>query len=806
MKKFLTILLIFLFLFTIVFPLKGETIWNTYRGNNLRWGYSDSNFSPPLMEGAYYIGNAGFTSPIYADEKIFVGCGDKTLYCFDAETLKPLWTYETSGAIIGAPAYDNGKVYFGTVDGYFFCLDITNIQKYLWRYNTYSKIYHSPLVLGNIVYFGAENGLVYAFDKITGKEAWNTPFKAQDKINSVIAGDDTSIFFISQDGNLYAVHPLTGSLLYKKIVGPNIKGAPVVKENYVYVLNSQGQLLAINRTTRNQDWYYSLNQNTTTTPAISGDLAVVLGNNGRLACVDLKTGKARWERSLPGSFDTSPVVTDKYIFIGDNSSTLYMLSLENGTTLWFAKYEKGFYNDFCIQNNRLYVPGLDNSLRYFVSQPPPFLTVEPLTLDFGEVDVNSQKTLSFIIKNKGGGTLTGKISAENFYWIKVFPTEFSANEVVVNVTVDTTGFTMETEYKGKITIKSNGGDAEVSIVLKTKSLPPKLSVTPKILDYGNINRGDKKTIQIQIKNLGGGILFGTLSTDVNWIQFENINFEGNDVKVNVILNAENLIVSQRYKGLIYVESNGGKETIEIYINVIEPNPILYVDTNTLNFGEVKKGDSPSKIFVISNKGGGTLSGTISTSDDFIILSTKVFSGNETRVTVTLKTDNLIEDRLYTGKIEVNTQWGKAVIEVYVKILKKELPVQKIVIILQIGNKVIYVNNQPQTIDVPPQIIEGRTLLPIRYVVEPLGAKIFWDDVEKRVTIEFKNITIDLWIGKNTAKVNGKPTQIDPNNPKVVPLIIQGRTMLPVRFVAENLGCDVLWDGTTKTITITYPKD
>jgi hypothetical protein len=37
------------------------------------------------------------------------------------------------------------------------------------------------------------------------------------------------------------------------------------------------------------------------------------------------------------------------------------------------------------------------------------------------------------------------------------------------------------------------------------------------------------------------------------------------------------------------------------------------------------------------------------------------------------------------------------------------------------------------------------------------------------------------------------------------MIIQGRTMLPVRFVAENLGCDVQWDGGDKTITIIYPK-
>ncbi len=805
MKKLLTIFLTILLLFTFTIYTKGETQWNTYRGNNLRWGYSDSIFSPPLMEGGFYKANANFSSPIYGDGKVFAGSGDKNLYCFDSENLKLLWTYETDGAIIGTPAYDNGKVYFGTVDGYFFCLDLSNPNKYFFRYNTYSKIYTSPLVLGNIVYFGAENGLVYALDKISGKEVWNTPFKTGGKINSSISGDDTSIFFISQDGYLYAVHPLTGSLLWKKFVGQNVKSTPVIKENYVYVLNNYGQLLAINRTTRNQDWYYSLNQDTNTTPAISGDLAIVLGKNGKISCVNLKTGKARWEKSLSGSFDTSPVVTDKYIFVGDSSSTLYMLSIENGTVSWFEKFEKGFYYDFLIQNNKLYTVGLDFSIRYFISQPPPSLKVEPITLDFGEVKVNSTKTLSLNIKNVGGGTLTGKIES-SVYWIKVFPTEFSGNDVFINVTVDTTGFEMEKRYEGKITIKSNGGNQEVSVVLMTASLPPKLSVTPKLLDYGNINRGDKKTVQITIKNLGGGKLFGTLSTDVNWIEFETINFEGNNLLINVIINATNLTSGQRYKGYIYVESNGGKETVEININVVEPNPILNIDTNTLNFGEVRRGDSPSRIFVITNIGGGVLTGTITTSHDFIVLSTKTFSGNEVRVQVTLLTNNLMEDRFYSGKIEISSNGGKGVVEVYIKIIKREEVVQKTVIILQIGNKTIYVNNQPQIIDVPPQIVEGRTLLPIRYVVEPLGAKIFWDDVEKRVTIEFKAITIDLWIGKNIAKVNGKDVQIDPNNPKVVPLIIKGRTMLPVRFVAENLGCKVDWDGTTKTITITYPKD
>ncbi len=132
--------------------------------------------------------------------------------------------------------------------------------------------------------------------------------------------------------------------------------------------------------------------------------------------------------------------------------------------------------------------------------------------------------------------------------------------------------------------------------------------------------------------------------------------------------------------------------------------------------------------------------------------------------------------------------------------------EKIVINLQIGNKIMFVNYTPKEIDVPPVIIEGRTLLPIRWVGEPLGAEVGWDGEEKKVTVTLKSTTIELWVGKNIARVNGNYTLIDPNNPKVVPMIITGRTMLPVRFIAENLGCKVDWDGITKTVTITYPKD
>jgi hypothetical protein len=128
-----------------------------------------------------------------------------------------------------------------------------------------------------------------------------------------------------------------------------------------------------------------------------------------------------------------------------------------------------------------------------------------------------------------------------------------------------------------------------------------------------------------------------------------------------------------------------------------------------------------------------------------------------------------------------------------------------VLILFVGsNKMITSDGETITFDSSPVIVEGRTLVPIRPIIEKFGGSIAWEGGERKVTIFLGNKTIEMWIDKPQARVNGVMTLIDPNNSKVTPKIINGRTMLPVRFVSEQLGAKVDWDGTLKKITITYP--
>jgi hypothetical protein len=134
-------------------------------------------------------------------------------------------------------------------------------------------------------------------------------------------------------------------------------------------------------------------------------------------------------------------------------------------------------------------------------------------------------------------------------------------------------------------------------------------------------------------------------------------------------------------------------------------------------------------------------------------------------------------------------------------------VKKITVILTIGSDKIIVNDLPVTIDAPPFIDEksGRTMIPARFVVEPIGGSINFEEETQKITILRETDVIELWIGKNISVVNGKQIKIDSNDESLTPRIENGRTYLPLRFVAENIGFLVFWDPILHQIKLIFPK-
>jgi len=91
---------------------------------------------------------------------------------------------------------------------------------------------------------------------------------------------------------------------------------------------------------------------------------------------------------------------------------------------------------------------------------------------------------------------------------------------------------------------------------------------------------------------------------------------------------------------------------------------------------------------------------------------------------------------------------------------------------------------------------GRVLVPLRGIFEALGAKVTWDGITKTAQAELSGRQVKLTIGEEVGYVDGTPVALDASG-----LLLNGSTLVPLRFVAEGLAAQVTWDGEHKTAVI-----
>lgn len=117
--------------------------------------------------------------------------------------------------------------------------------------------------------------------------------------------------------------------------------------------------------------------------------------------------------------------------------------------------------------------------------------------------------------------------------------------------------------------------------------------------------------------------------------------------------------------------------------------------------------------------------------------------------------------------------------------------------LVIDSTTATINGESKTLDSAPVIVDGRTLVPVRFISEAIGANVDWDAATSTAVITLDGKTIKLPIGAAAADIDGASVELD-----VPAQIINDRTMVPIRFISENFGANVGWDGDTRTVTVT----
>lgn len=109
---------------------------------------------------------------------------------------------------------------------------------------------------------------------------------------------------------------------------------------------------------------------------------------------------------------------------------------------------------------------------------------------------------------------------------------------------------------------------------------------------------------------------------------------------------------------------------------------------------------------------------------------------------------------------------------------------------------VTLDGAPLAFETEPLLENGRVMVPMRGILQPLGYSVRWSEAEKTVFAEKDGVSITLPVGKATAFVNGTAVTLD-----APARLLDGRTFVPLRFLAEYSGADVIWDGGAQAVSI-----
>jgi outer membrane protein assembly factor BamB len=209
-----------------------------------------------MISGTYY---GIWSAPAVAEGRVYTGCNDGRVYCFNAITGALIWnTAVLTNYFPGHPVVDNGRVYIGGADTLqFFCLDAATGAT-LWTSPTHGNCYDcSPAVANGFVYFTDSWGrTVYCLNAVTGASKWTYTLGYNGGWGST-AVVNGMVYCGSTDNRVIALDADTGALVWSYTTGAEVYGSPAVADGKVYIASYDGNLYCLNAATGAFIWSYT---------------------------------------------------------------------------------------------------------------------------------------------------------------------------------------------------------------------------------------------------------------------------------------------------------------------------------------------------------------------------------------------------------------------------------------------------------------------------------------------------------------------------------------------------------------------
>jgi len=351
---------------------EGAAEWPMFCHDLQRTGYTPLNGpARNFTLWTFETGDNVFSSPAVAGGRIYFGSRDNSFYCLNSTSGAHLWNF-TARSTPQSPAVAYGLVYFGSADFRVYCLNATT-GELVWEFMTGYNINACPAVHGGRVYIGSQDRHFYCLDAFTGDLLWKFESKGA-FISSSAALKDGRVYVGCTDTRLLCLDASSGTLIWQFEAEDAIHSSPALYQGRVYFGSMDGKVYCLDATDGSMVWNYTTGYWVLSSPAVA-DGRVYAGSNDKQAyCLNASTGALIWKYNTGIEVPTSPAIANETVYFTSYGAWVYCLDAVTGALIWHYDGRGFCYSSPAVADGRLYTGFFDHRMHAIGSQDFGFAT------------------------------------------------------------------------------------------------------------------------------------------------------------------------------------------------------------------------------------------------------------------------------------------------------------------------------------------------------------------------------------------------------------------------------------------------
>ena len=336
--------------------------WHVYRGNAHSTGVAKSPLPDELkVLWEFKVPKGGFegTPLIVHDPKdgkktVYIGDMDGRVFALDLESGAKKWETKTSIGFTASPAYQDGRIFIGDIDGVFFCIDTDGTVQ--WKFETGGEITGGANFYNGHVLFGSQDSKLYLLNTANGEPIWEHETPDQIRCSTTIAGDRA--FVAGGDGFFHVIDLKRGVEVGKADIHSPTGSTPAVLNNKVFFGTEQAEFFGVDWKTIKSLWAFAGDTGQMSVrggAAVNANQVIFTARDRQVYSLNPDNGKLNWTVSLKAKSDASPVIAGDHVYLGATDGRFYALSLKNGKVIWEKQFNGGFLSSPAVAFGRLVI-------------------------------------------------------------------------------------------------------------------------------------------------------------------------------------------------------------------------------------------------------------------------------------------------------------------------------------------------------------------------------------------------------------------------------------------------------------------